>query len=61
MAAATLAYDYPGREVWLMDLDEATSATHDLCRPHADRMRVPRGWERHDLRRGRGGNLRLAV
>ena len=57
-----LAYDYPGRKVWIEDLGDDNPATHDLCLPHADRLRVPRGWERLDLRRGTGGTtLRLAV
>jgi hypothetical protein len=57
-----LAYDYPGRTVWIEDLGDDNPASHDLCLPHADRLRVPRGWERHDLRRGTGGApLRLAV
>lgn len=62
-AAATLAYDYRSREVWLADLGESTPATHDLCATHADRLRAPRGWNRHDLRRdnGDGPSLRLAV
>ena len=41
-----LAYDYPGRKVWIEDLGDNNPATHDLCLPHADRLRVPRGWER---------------
>lgn len=65
IAAATLAYDYKSREVWISDLADATPATHDLCEPHAERLRAPNGWKRHDLRRAtdepRDPGLRLAV
>ena len=33
---------------------EAHPMVHDLCRSHADGLRVPRGWELEDHRGGSG-------
>lgn len=49
-AAATLAYRYATRQVWLTDLAEDHPATHDLCPHHADALKVPKGWELVDQR-----------
>ena len=50
-AAATFAYDYAGRTVWLDDVaDEAHPSTYDLCRRHATSMTVPQGWQLRDRR-----------
>lgn len=50
-ASATMAYDYAGRTVWLDDLDPDLDPNHyDLCPSHADRLRVPQGWNRTDRR-----------
>ncbi|MBK5223743.1 MAG: DUF3499 family protein [Acidimicrobiia bacterium] len=49
--AATLAYDYAGRSVWVDPLaDESHPMTHDLCARHADTLSVPNGWALHDRR-----------
>jgi hypothetical protein len=46
-----MSYAYDDGVVWLEDLaDEAHPMVHDLCRPHADAVRVPRGWELRDDR-----------
>lgn len=56
-AAATLSYLYAQQIVWIDDLHaEDSPANHDLCRPHADGTRPPRGWE---LRDRRGGGVAL--
>ena len=50
-ASTTLSYAYAERVVWLDDLHaEDSPAHHDLCGPHADRTRPPRGWELTDRR-----------
>lgn len=49
--AATLAYDYAGRSVWVDPLaEESHPMTHDLCGRHADNLSVPNGWVLHDRR-----------
>lgn len=46
-----MSYAYADGVVWLEDLAaEAHPMVHDLCRTHADAVRVPRGWELRDLR-----------
>lgn len=51
-AAATLTYDYGAKSVWLESLTaEAHPMRHDLCAEHADRLRVPVGWQLDDRRR----------
>ena len=57
-ATAGLGYDVPGMRAWLYDLDAATmagtsrerDAIMPLCRAHADRIKVPVGWELDDQR-----------
>lgn len=50
-AVATLSYAYADGIVVLEDLAaEAHPMVHDLCRAHAEGLRVPRGWELHDER-----------
>ena len=57
-ATAGLGYDVPGTKAWLYDLDAATIAGTSrqrdmitpLCRSHADRIKVPVGWELADQR-----------
>lgn len=60
-AVATLAYAYAEGVVWLEDLaPEAHPMVHDMCRMHADTVRVPLGWELRDVRdRGHEGPVRL--
>ena len=50
-AAATLAFDYASRRVWLHDLPiPRDPASYDLCSDHSERFRPPRGWEVEDRR-----------
>jgi hypothetical protein len=50
-AAATMTYGYTARTAWLDELeDDRTPAGYDLCADHADRLRVPQGWELADRR-----------
>lgn len=50
-AVATLSYAYAESLVVLEDLaPEAHPMVHDLCRVHAEGLRVPRGWELRDAR-----------
>ena len=50
-ASATMSYGYANRTAWLDDLGpDDPSAGYDLCGDHADRLGVPRGWERCDRR-----------
>jgi hypothetical protein len=50
-AVATLSYAYADGIVVLEPLaNEAHPMVHDLCRTHADGLRVPRGWELEDRR-----------
>lgn len=63
-AVATLSYSYADSVVWVDDLAaEAHPMIHDLCPEHADRLRVPRGWERRDARVGAvvGAHQRLSA
>ena len=51
-AVATLSYAYADGLVVLEDLaPEAHPMVHDLCRLHAEGLRVPLGWELRDERR----------
>lgn len=58
MATAGLGYDVLGTRAWLYDLDAATIAGSSrqrdmimpLCRTHANRIKVPVGWELADQR-----------
>lgn len=60
-AVATLGYAYAEGVVWLEDLaPEAHPMVHDMCRMHADTVRVPVGWELRDVRdQGHEGPVRL--
>lgn len=50
-ATATFGYDYGERTVWLTDLaTEPHPSTYDLCRRHANALRVPVGWQLRDRR-----------
>lgn len=50
-ASASLSFRYDSRQVWLLDLPaERDPARYELCEQHADRLTVPRGWERVDER-----------
>jgi hypothetical protein len=50
-ASTTLSYAYAQRTMWIDDLQfEDSPANHDLCGPHADRTRSPKGWELSDRR-----------
>ena len=54
-AAATLAFDYKSRRVWLHDLPNPPDpASYDLCTDHTERFRPPRGWEVEDHRASAG-------
>jgi len=50
-SCATLTYEYRAQTVWidLLAVDREPSA-YDLCGRHADRVRVPRGWQLVDRR-----------
>jgi len=51
-AIATMGYDYAGRTVWILHLDDnADPRSHDLCSRHADTLAVPLGWSLDDRRR----------
>lgn len=57
VAAATLTYDYGSSTAWLGRLaDEAHPMVYDLCGEHADRLRLPLGWDLLD-QRGEPGTL----
>jgi hypothetical protein len=46
-----MSYGYTARTAWLDELQpERTPAGYDLCADHADRLRVPQGWELADRR-----------
>lgn len=46
---ATLSYSYADGVVYLEELSaEDHPMVHDLCRPHASTVRVPRGWTLSD-------------
>lgn len=48
---ATLSYAYAESAVLLEELAvESHPMTHDLCRVHADGVKVPRGWNLFDVR-----------
>ena len=54
-ATAMLTFEYSSRTVWLLDQGDPDPAAIDLCTPHADRTRPPRGWTAHDRRRRPSG------
>lgn len=44
-----MSYAYADGIVWLEELSaEAHPMVHDLCRLHAEKVRVPLGWELRD-------------
>jgi hypothetical protein len=49
-AAASFSYDYRTRTVWLDDGLAPAPSHHDLCCGHAERLRVPHGWQLIDRR-----------
>jgi hypothetical protein len=49
-AAAMLSYDYSSGTVWIDDPGDVPGDVWVLCERHADRLTVPRGWNRHDRR-----------
>lgn len=53
-AAATLEYGYADQRVWMLALgSEREPNRYDLCTAHAQRLRVPHGWELVDERTAR--------
>ena len=54
---ATLSYAYAESAGWLEERAvESHPMTHDLCRIHADAVKVPRGWDLNDVRDRAGGD-----
>jgi hypothetical protein len=50
-ASASLTYAYLKRVVWIEDLTpQPHPAVYDLCAAHAERLSVPVGWKKEDLR-----------
>lgn len=50
-ASASLTYAYAKQTVWIEDLTpQPHPAAYDLCAAHAERLAVPVGWEKQDLR-----------
>ncbi|GAC1412037.1 MAG: hypothetical protein NVSMB57_07380 [Actinomycetota bacterium] len=50
-ASASLTFAYAQRVVWIEDLTAvAHPAAYDLCAAHAERLAVPIGWAKEDLR-----------
>jgi hypothetical protein len=50
-ATATLSYSYADRTVWIEPVSpENDPMTHDLCADHAERLVLPLGWTRRDIR-----------
>jgi hypothetical protein len=50
-ASASLTYAYDQRVVWVEDLTpQPHPAAYDLCAAHAERLGVPLGWTKQDLR-----------
>jgi hypothetical protein len=50
-ASASLTYAYQKKVVWIEDLITAPHpAAYDLCAAHAERLAVPLGWQKEDLR-----------
>jgi hypothetical protein len=45
-----LSYDYRASTVWIDDPGDVPGDVWVLCERHADRLTVPRGWDRHDRR-----------
>ncbi|HEX9711410.1 MAG TPA: DUF3499 family protein [Actinomycetota bacterium] len=50
-ASASLTYAYLKQVVWIEDLTpQPHPAVYDLCAAHAERLSVPVGWAKEDLR-----------
>ncbi len=50
-ASASLTYAYTRKVVWVEDLPpQLHPAAYDLCAAHAERLGVPIGWTKEDLR-----------
>jgi hypothetical protein len=50
-ASASLTYAYAQKVVWIEDLTPLPHpAAYDLCAAHAERLSVPIGWNKEDLR-----------
>lgn len=50
-ASASLTYAYTQSIAWIEDLTPVSHpAAYDLCAAHAERLAVPIGWEKQDLR-----------
>ena len=50
-ASASLTYAYAQKVVWIEDLTpQPHPAAYDLCAAHAERLAVPLGWMKEDLR-----------
>jgi hypothetical protein len=50
-ASASLTYAYAKKVVWIEDLTpQPHPAAYDLCAAHAERLAVPLGWAKEDLR-----------
>lgn len=50
-ASASLTYAYQQKTAWIEDLTpQPHPAAYDLCAAHAERMSVPLGWAKEDLR-----------
>jgi hypothetical protein len=50
-ASASLTYAYVESRVWIEDLTpQPHPAAYDLCAAHAERLAVPLGWRKEDLR-----------
>lgn len=49
-ASVSLSYRYAEQAVWIGDLLPETEVQHRMCGAHAERLKVPQGWELIDLR-----------
>lgn len=50
-ASASLTFAYAQKVVWIEDLiTQPHPAAYDLCAAHAERLAVPIGWTKEDLR-----------
>ncbi len=50
-ASASLTFAYAQKVVWIEDLiGQPHPAAYDLCAAHAERLAVPIGWNKEDLR-----------
>lgn len=50
-ASASFTYAYAKQVVWIEDLTpQPHPAAYDLCAAHAERLAVPLGWDKEDLR-----------